>query len=273
MSPLRRHLLAPLLAGLAACAPLRRAPEPRETADRAGPAPGAPTAPDRVRSGAGPPAGPWQVLAHSVQQRPIRMRTLGQGPRRVLFIGGIHGDEPEGSWTTEALAEAFLAEPGAAGAVTLILIEDLNPDGRAAGRRTNANGIDLNRDFPAANFRPGGAGRPHGAEPLSQPESRALHELLLEFAPELVLVAHSWRGASFVNYDGPARELAEAFSSRSGLPLRESSRLAPTPGSLGSWVGVQVGVPILTLEYLRGQSPESAWETTRTALLAAILGG
>src|SRR5262249_20156710 len=51
-----------------------------------------------------PPAAPgvngWEEVGTSVQGRPIRVRTLGHGPRKVLFIGGIHGDEREGAVAT-----------------------------------------------------------------------------------------------------------------------------------------------------------------------------
>ena len=90
--------------------------------------------------------------------------------------------------------------------------------------------------------------------------------------PELVLVLHSWRGAEFVNFDGPAGELAARFAATSGMELCRSDALAPTPGSFGSWAGTTLGLPVLTIEFRRGRSPESAWELVRAALLAAVLG-
>jgi murein peptide amidase A len=227
-----------------------------------------PTAPPEVDAGA-PVAdepGPWFTLATSHEGRPIRAASFGAGPRRVLFVGGIHGDEREGARAAAELPAAFLAEPGAAERVTLTVVEDLNPDGTAARRRGNAHGVDLNRNFPAASFRAGKNGR----EPLSEPESRALFELVTGWQPELVLVAHSWRSAQFVNYDGPARAAAELFAALSGFELRESSALAPTPGSFGSWAAER-GLAVLTLEYRRGASPEDAWNATRTAVLAVLL--
>ncbi|MFT5681213.1 MAG: protein MpaA, partial [Myxococcota bacterium] len=74
----------------------------------------------------------WQTIGHSIEGRDIRLRTVGQGPRVVLWIGGIHGNEPEGAHSTAQLPEAFAADPQRAERVTLHLIEDLNPDGRAA---------------------------------------------------------------------------------------------------------------------------------------------
>jgi len=209
----------------------------------------------------------WFTLGSSHEGRPIRALSVGHGPRRVLWVGGIHGDEREGAAATAALPGAFLLEPGAAERVTLTVIEDLNPDGTALVRRTNARGVDLNRNFPAANFRSAGRNR----EPLSEPESRALFELLEAWEPELVLVAHSWRERQFVNWDGPARALAERFAACSGFELRASSTLGPTPGSLGSWAE-ENALALLTLEFRRASDPDAAWEATRAAILALVCG-
>lgn len=45
---------------------------------------------------------------------------------------------------------AALVEP-----TTLRVFEDMNPDGTHASSRFNARGVDLNRNFPASNFRSG----------------------------------------------------------------------------------------------------------------------
>lgn len=251
------------MAGLTACASAERAPAPPP------PAP-APLPPEAPSDPALPPVAPelgWGTLATTREGRSVRWRTLGRGPRRVLWIGGIHGDEREGARATEELAAAFLAEAGLADEVTLVLVEDANPDGSALRRRGNARGIDLNRNFPAPSFR---AARAHGPEPLCEPESRALAELVLGWRPHLVLVAHSWRGAEFVNYDGPARARAERFAATSHLALRASDSFSPTPGSFGSWAGVTLGIPVLTLEFLRGRDPLEAWERSRAAILETI---
>jgi predicted deacylase len=188
----------------------------------------------------------------------------------VLWIGAIHGDEPEGRAATAGIADALAAVPAALDAVTVTLLEDANPDGTARRTRGNARGVDLNRNLPAPGFRPGPRS---GAAPLDQPEARALHDLLLAVDPHLVLVHHSWPRRRFVNFDGPAGDLAAAFARRSGYDLRASDRLPPTPGSLGSWAGRALGIPVLTVEHRRGADPAAAWAATRDATLEAVLGG
>jgi len=213
-------------------------------------------------------ASPWQTIGHSHRGRPIRIRRIGHGPRRVIWIGGIHGNEQEGVISTRELPLAFTRVPGALGEVTLTIVEDINPDGTAMNRRGNAKGIDLNRNYPARNFVPG---KSYGARPLDQPEARALHDLVRSERPHLVIVAHSWREDHFINFDGPAVQYAELFAAESGYRVKPSDRISPTPGSLGSWVGRTLGIPILTLEYERGSNPLRCWMDTRAAILAVIL--
>lgn len=207
-----------------------------------------------------------EVIARSVQGRPIVVRRVGHGARRVLFVGSIHGDEREGRVAAAALPALVRADPEAA-RVRLVLVEDLNPDGSAARTRFNARGVDLNRNFPASNFRPS---RRNGPRPLSEPESRALAELVRRERPALVIVCHSARDGSYVNFDGPGRALAERFARRAGWRVVSSDELHATPGSLGSWIGIDRGVPILTIEFRRGMDPEDAWREVRAAVLELL---
>lgn len=213
------------------------------------------------------PAEVWQIVGTSVEGRPLRVRSLGEGSRRVFYIGGIHGDEPEGAFTTAELPAAFSAS-GSGSRVTLTILEDANPDGRARKTRANANGVDLNRNFPASNFDTASA--ENGASPLNQPESRVLNDLIEQVQPNLVIAMHSWTNRQFINYDGPARSVAERFSAESGLPMADSSSLAATPGSLGSYLGRDLGVPVITVELRKGSDSKASWETIRKALLNAI---
>jgi hypothetical protein len=212
----------------------------------------------------------WERIGTSVEGRPLKVARLGRGPRRVLWVGGIHGNEREGRVATAELPRELLMTPGALEQVTLTILEDVNPDGTGRNTRGNANGVDLNRNYPAGNFKPS---RLFGKEPLDQPEARALHDLILDEQPHLVIVAHSWHDDHFINFDGPAAHLAERFSQLSGYRVKPSDDIAPTPGSLGSWVGRKKQIPILTLEYHRGKEPWAAWNETKAAILAVVLSG
>ncbi len=215
-----------------------------------------------------PAVSEWREVGRSVDARPLRVRTVGHGPRRVLWIGGIHGNEPEGSIATASLPADFLAA-GLADRVTLTILEDANPDGRAKKTRGNARGIDLNRNYPARNFVPSDD---RGAAPLSEPEARVVHDLVRSTDAQLVIVCHGWNDRQFINFDGPAHDLAQRFADLSGYPLVASSAINATPGSLGSWVGNDLGRPILTIEWRKGRDWQEAWEETRVAALTVIGG-
>lgn len=210
----------------------------------------------------------WQTIGHSVEGRPLRMLRVGHGRRTVLWIGGIHGDEPQGVVATASLAGAF-EQAGLESRVTLVILEDDNPDGRVRHTRDNANHVDLNRNFPARNFDK--TNPENGGTPLSQPESRALYDLIRRVHPDLVISCHASRGHRFINYDGPAKAIAERFSAASGLPVEVSNALGfGTPGSLGSLIGIDRGMPILTVELLRDSNPAADWFAIRRAALSVI---
>lgn len=216
-----------------------------------------------------PPAPGWTSIGASVEGRPLLAKTRGAGPWRVYLIAGIHGDERPAVENADRLG--LLVETDLGPGVTVRLVRDVNPDGTLTGRRRNVNGVDLNRNWPASNFRPHAS---RGRRPLSEPEAAAVHTDLLRFDPDLVLALHAARNGPFVNFDGPAREPAEHFVAAAGEHDPRWRVVADmgyaTPGSLGSWVGVDGGVPILTVELERGMPAEEAWPALRAGVLAAL---
>jgi protein MpaA len=208
----------------------------------------------------------WRPIGLSVARRLLLVTESGSGPLRVYVIGGVHGNEIEG----RTALEAFRNEPIAA--ATIRILRDLNPDGTAANQRVNARGYDLNRNWPAANYEPGLAG---GDAPLSEPETRALQQDLSAFRPDLVVVLHSTAIGPLVNYDGPAEPQATAFAA-AAQAVQPGWRVTadmgyPTPGSLGNYLGVDQHIPILTIEFERGQDEVAAAAALRRGLAAAIL--
>jgi protein MpaA len=165
--------------------------------------------------------------------------------------------------------ESVKNEPNAS--ATIRILRDLNPDGTADRRRHNARDYDLNRNWPASNFEPGSTG---GTAPLSEPETRALDRDLRTFKPDIVVVLHSTSIGPLVNYDGPAGTLADAFASAARAVSPEWHVRAdmgyPTPGSLGSYLGMDRNLPILTVELQRGQDEAAATAALRQGLAAVI---
>jgi len=219
-------------------------------------------------SAAEPARGAWEPIGRSVSGRRIEALTLPAPGPRALIVGGIHGDEPEAQGAIDELA-AHLAStrPNA----TIRIVRDANPDGTAAGSRANSRGIDLNRNWPARNFTPA---PDRGPAPLSEPETRALHREIVRFGPDLVIVCHSSPRGPFVNFDGPGAELAAAFATAAGR-TDGRWRVVPeigyaTPGSLGSYIGIDLGVPILTVELARSGAPEGARAALREGVSAVL---
>ena len=205
------------------------------------------------------------VIGHSVQDRPIEAITIGSGPRRILFIASIHGSEPAGTPLLQRLWHELRFESDLLDGCTIVLVPDANPDGLSHHRRHNMRGVDLNRNFPSTSFR---ERKRHGPAPLSEPESRALYDLIQKSPPQAIVSIH--QPLACIDYDGPAEELANAMANASDLPVR---KLGALPGSLGSFAGEECGIPIVTLE-LPGEvslhDDDLLWQRYGPMLIAAI---
>jgi protein MpaA len=209
------------------------------------------------------------VIGTSVQSRPIPMTAFGQGDRPVLIMGGIHGDETSSVYVAQQLL-AELRQHAAPAGVPVAIIPLANPDGYAAKKRQNSRGVDLNRNFPAKNWKKGQGRKNNGGEPLSEPESQALASVIHSLRPRLIISIHSIDNDRHCNnYDGPAENVARLMSQYNHYPVAPTIGY-PTPGSLGSFAGIDRAIPMITLELPRTASGETAWKDNQQALLAAI---
>ena len=187
----------------------------------------------------------------TVQGRGIYTRDISapQAAVRVLVVAAMHGDELSSS----ALALQWIEQAqGNAAHVQWRFIPMLNPDGVFArpSRRTNARGVDLNRNFPTPNWKREAAlyweqrtrrdpRRWPGPQPLSEPESRYLNAQMQAFKPHLIVSIHAPYG--LLDYDGPSTpppRLGRLYLDQVGI----------FPGSLGNYGGVQQGMPVVTIE-------------------------
>ncbi len=211
----------------------------------------------------------WKVLGTSVEDQPIYHHSHGNGDDVILVIGCTHGDEQVTGQIVVRLAEFIAGQQADAFRRTLIFIPFLNPDGVAHGTRTNARGVDINRNFPTKNWRPVGPSDKYfpGPAPLSEPETQLLVDLFTRTKPRLVISIHS--SLHMINYDGPAKEIAERMARFNGYRVSDSIGY-PTPGSFGTYVGVERNIPIITLELPPVQVDE-AWQQNREALLEVLL--
>ncbi len=213
----------------------------------------------------------WYTIGHSVQHRAIVVARFGTGARRLLVVGGVHGDE-YGTAVAKRFAAYLAAHPGAVPAGARIdVIRCANPDGYLHHTRGNARHVDLNRNLPTANWtrllsagdEPGNPGLTGGSSPGSEPETKALLTYLRTgFATVVSLHSH----AGILDCDGPrARALGLRMSKLCGLPVGRLSYDPYITGSLGEYVPARYHVPVVTVE-LRSTAMSGG---LRAALLAA----
>ncbi|CAN0337461.1 unnamed protein product, partial [Ectocarpus sp. 4 AP-2014] len=151
----------------------------------------------------------------------------------------------------------------------LLVIPVANPDGYSRGERFNTNGVDLNRNFPTGNRTDH---KTHGDTPLSEPESRAILRALQAYNPVRAVSLH--QPIDCIDYDGPGLGLATAMNAAidGRLPVK---KLGGRPGSLGSYVGIVLGRPIITVEFPKGaedRPAEELWQDYGQALVAFLRG-
>jgi murein peptide amidase A len=206
------------------------------------------------------------VVGYSVKERPIVCRRLGDGQYVVLMMASIHGNEAAGTPLLNDLAEHVVANSEILDGVTLVLMPVVNPDGVESGKRYNARGVDLNRNFPAENRQNSSR---YGLNALSEPEALAIYQVINDTLPNHIVTLHE--PMQCVDYDGPAKALATVMSEFCPLPVE---KLGSRPGSLGSYAGVTLGIPTITFELppnAAGQSPKFLWRFYGEALTQAVL--
>lgn len=169
---------------------------------------------------------------------------------RVLVVGGTHGDEY--SSISIVFRWMQILDVHHSGLFHWIFIPLLNPDGLFLERstRTNAMGVDINRNFPAPLWREIGFKRwleiakmdPRyypGTHPSSEPETKFLVDIIEAFQPDAIISIHA--PLNLVDYDGPGTPPSQI----GGLRLL---RLGNFPGTLGNYAGIVKRIPVVTLE-------------------------
>ena len=212
-----------------------------------------------------------RTIGRSYQGRPITVTQFGSGRRRLLIVGGVHGNE-SGAAVARQFATYLLAHPRVLpSAARIDVISGANPDGYAHHTRGNARHVDLNRNLPTRDWRrrlsaldePGSPGLTGGARPGSEPETKALLAYLRN-GFSVVVSLHSRAG--ILDCTGPgARALGRRMSALCGLPVAKLWYDPYITGSLGRYVPERYHNPIITVELLSARLGSGM----RAALLAA----
>ena len=170
--------------------------------------------------------------------------------RRILVVGGIHGDELTSISTVFRWLD-WVREPDAA-IHHWRMIPLANPDGLMAlpPTRVNAHGVDLNRNFQTPDWAKDALAywdkrtkrdprRYPGEKAGSETETLWLQAQVEEFQPDLIISVHA--PYNLLDYDGPVPR-----------PLRFGRltliQLGVYPGSMGNYFGVFKQIPVVTIE-------------------------
>ena len=193
--------------------------------------------------------------AYTMAKRSLAFKDYlpGQGSEslgRVLVIGGIHGDEF--SSVSVIIKWMKILDENHSGLFHWRFVPTANPDGllKVKSQRQNSNGVDLNRNFPTTDWQKKATShweqkthrnprRYPGSEQASELETQWLVKQIKEFKPDVIVSLHA--PYHLIDYDGPPT----APEVLGGLSLR---RLGVYPGSLGNYAGIDLKVPIVTVE-------------------------
>lgn len=193
----------------------------------------------------------------STESSPLLMKEFKPAAKekatKILFIGGIHGDE----FTSVGATFKWLKnlESHYSGEFHWLFLPLTNPDGmlRDAAQRMNAKGIDLNRNFPP--FGDNSAAsldywskvtkkdprRFPGNTPMSEPETKAVADVIDSFKPDVIVSVHA--PFDLLDFDGGTD--ADAPKKLGSLALQ---LLGTYPGSLGNYAWLKLKIPVITLE-------------------------
>lgn len=180
----------------------------------------------------------------------------------ILFIGGVHGDEPEGVRLANELLlwlKKHASEQKLQHLKSWILIPCINPDGYRKNERTNSRGVDLNRNFPSKDWSNEHT-KPRyypGEFANSELETQALVSLIHNTSPVEIIHFHSWDPC--IVYTGePGRKTAQILAQSCGYEAQETIGY-PTPGSLGQYGWLNHQTPVICIEEQEGCDQNLIW--------------
>ena len=228
-------------------------------------------------------------IGHTVQGRRIQAVRVGRGKPTIALIGEIHGGESGAELILPAIEHVLAHHSQLLSHVSIDAIPVVNIDERerqVAGvpwyLRTNANGVDINRNFPALwdtveygyglDSSDPDSGTYRGAAPASEPETRAVIDFLVDRPLRAVYSFHCLASICGMALLAPAcgsndapyveRCVCLALAYANGMAMGPSLdreqilSFATTSGSLGAWCWSH-GVSAFDLEISAQLEPEA----------------
>ena len=219
------------------------------------------------------------TIGRTVRGQKLHGIQLGPAKRRIALIGAIHAGESGPELMLPAFQRILAEQEELLAHISIVAIPAVNLDERcrlAEGvpwyLRTNANGVDLNRNYPAdwetVDYTYGlDTSDPdsmtyRGPAPASEPETRAVMEFLKANPPEVLFSFHCLASICGAHLLGPksaakdkpyadtSRQLATTYSHamEPDQPPRNPLGFGTTAGSLPTWCYRELGIPAFDLE-------------------------
>ncbi len=174
-------------------------------------------------------------------------RTTNDGKKYLYLMAGTHGDEIEGIHLLKKLFQWLQSDEIQAN-IPMIVIPIQNIDGHQAVTRQNANGVDLNRNFPTDDWKKFTKDSKYnpGTHPLSEVENSFLVKLFEQYPPSLIISFHSWD--PMINYNGDSKEIADFLNRHNNYVVKADIEGHITPGSLGTYGPTKHNCGVITFE-------------------------
>jgi predicted deacylase len=207
-----------------------------------------------------------RVIGYSVQGRPIRAWHLGNPASSVkaVFIAAMHGNEPKPSAILRDLRDGRRIK-----GADIWVVPTMNPDGRILDTRKNADGVDLNRNFPVHWIAQTGP-YDSGPAPASEPETQAMMAFLTEIRPRFVVSFHQpLHGVDMTN-GRKAHRLALRLHRYLDLPKKRFNCNSGCHGTMTQWFNRTFPGAAVTVEYGRHMTWRQKHCTGPRGLLRAV---
>lgn len=203
-------------------------------------------------------------------------KSTAKSPKNTtLILCGVHGDEITPVKFCFDVLEDLKNNPGVLEDNLVVIAPIVTPDSFMKKRptRTNARGIDVNRNFPTKDWNTNAIKawkrryhsnkrRNPGKKALSEQETIFQVNLINRYKPDKIISVHS--PLTLIDYDGPSGSHKHGHDAE--LLLIQMSDKAGKykinnypffTGSLGNWAGNERNIPTYTLEL-----PNSDWHKT-----------